>query len=96
MAHPSTSARRWSIPPSTPLLAGHGETPGGDVDALIDAVLRISWMVEELPELAELHLERVALRPEGEGVVVHHARARLEAAAANRAPREPTVPDIVR
>ncbi|WP_406276654.1 GNAT family N-acetyltransferase [Nocardia sp. NBC_00881] len=68
-----------------PLLAEH------DVDGLVDAILRVAWLVEELPELTELRLSPVTVGSEGEGVVVRKAELVLAKPAEDRRHREPRV-----
>ena len=60
------------------LLAGYRGSPPADLPALRDLLLRISQMVEDLPEIAELDLNPVIARPAGHGVVALDARIRLE------------------
>ncbi|MBS9376446.1 GNAT family N-acetyltransferase [Rhodococcus sp. B50] len=62
-----------------------------DVDALIELVLRVAWLVEELPELAELRLAPVALGVPGAGVVVREAALVLAEPTRDRRHREPRV-----
>lgn len=45
-----------------------------DLDALTDLILRVAWLVEELPELAELRLAPVAVGAAGTGVTVQGAK----------------------
>ncbi|MEU0941316.1 GNAT family N-acetyltransferase [Streptomyces canus] len=58
---------------ATPLL----EKGGVDFGALEETVLRISAMVEDLPEIEALELRPVRLLPAGDGVAVSHATIRL-------------------
>jgi acyl-CoA synthetase (NDP forming) len=66
-----------------PLLDGYRGRPRADVDALRELVLRLGALAEDVPELAELDLNPVIVRPNGVAVV--DARIRLEA----RDPRPP-------
>ncbi|WP_405136550.1 GNAT family N-acetyltransferase [Nocardia sp. NBC_01388] len=68
-----------------PLLAGT------DVEAVVDAILRVAWMVEELPELAQLQLAPVAVGVAGSGLVVRGARLVFEMPRGERLHREPRV-----
>ena len=65
-----------------PLLAGHRGTPA-DTAALADALLRVSRLADDLPEVAELDLDPVVVRPDGVWCV--DARARISPAE----PRDP-------
>jgi acyl-CoA synthetase (NDP forming) len=60
---------------AAPLLLGHGGTPPADLAALQDIVLRVSWLADDLPQVAELDLNPVIARPDGAHVV--DARIRL-------------------
>ena len=60
---------------SAPLLRGHAGTPAADVAALRDALLRVSRLTDDLPEITELDLNPVIARPDG--VVAVDARIRV-------------------
>jgi acetate---CoA ligase (ADP-forming) len=60
-----------------PLLTGYRGSPPADVNALTDLLHRINAMVEDLPEVAELDLNPVFVRPDGEGVVAVDVRMKL-------------------
>ncbi|MBW8819858.1 MAG: acetate--CoA ligase family protein, partial [Streptomyces sp.] len=62
---------------AAPLLDGRTGGPGVDLAALEETVLRISAMVEDLPEIEALELRPVRLLPPGDGVTVAHATIRL-------------------
>ncbi|SFP32550.1 ATP-grasp domain-containing protein [Actinomadura madurae] len=57
------------------LLLGHPARPAGDVPGLRDALLRMSRLVADHPEIAELDLNPTIVRPDG--VVAVDARVRL-------------------
>ena len=62
-----------------PLLAGaHGRQPT-DVDAIKDLLLRVSMLVEGLPEIAEIDLNPVFALPGDDGIWIGDARVRVEA-----------------
>ena len=50
---------------AAPLLAGHQGTPPADTAALADALLRVSRLADDLPEVSELDLNPVLARPDG-------------------------------
>jgi acyl-CoA synthetase (NDP forming)/GNAT superfamily N-acetyltransferase len=50
---------------AAPLLLGHRGQPATDIGALRDTLLRVSWLADQLPEVAELDLNPVIARPEG-------------------------------
>jgi acetate---CoA ligase (ADP-forming) len=60
-----------------PLLTGYRGSPPADVVALKDLLYRINAMVEDLPEVAELDLNPVFVRPDGQGVVAVDVRLKL-------------------
>ncbi|MBK3572466.1 GNAT family N-acetyltransferase [Streptomyces sp. MBT65] len=62
---------------AAPLLDGRVGGPGVDLRALEDTVLRISAMVEDLPEIESMDLRPVRLLPPGDGVAVARATIRL-------------------
>ena len=62
---------------AAPLLDGRSGGPGVDLAALEETVLRISAMVEDLPEIEALELRPVRLLPPGHGVSVVRATVRL-------------------
>jgi acyl-CoA synthetase (NDP forming) len=60
---------------AAPLLLGHRGQPAADIAALRDALLRISKLADDLPEIAELDLNPVIARPDG--VFAVDARVRV-------------------
>jgi acetyl coenzyme A synthetase (ADP forming)-like protein len=56
------------------LFEGYRGTPPGDTQALEELLLRLSALVEDVPEIAELDLNPVKLMPQGEGYWVVDAR----------------------
>jgi acetyl coenzyme A synthetase (ADP forming)-like protein len=59
------------------LLEGYRGHPPADVKAIEEVLLRISRMVEEIPEIRELDLNPVFAMPPGEGCSVVDARIRV-------------------
>jgi hypothetical protein len=51
--------------------------PPGDRAALVDVILRVSALVEIVPELRELDLNQVKVLAPGRGEIVVDARLRL-------------------
>jgi acetyl-CoA synthetase (ADP-forming) len=67
-----------------PLLDGYRGRPKLDVEAAIDAVVRVSWLAADLgPRLRELDVNPLILRPVGGGAVVVDAAATIVDAAAS-------------
>jgi acetyltransferase len=56
------------------LLQGYRGSPPGDTAALKDLLLRLSVMVEDIPQIAELDFNPVKVMPEGKGYWVVDAR----------------------
>ena len=68
---------------SAPLLRGYQGRPPADTAALADALLRVSRLADDLPEISELHLNPVIAMPDG--VCAVDARVRVTPAE----PRDP-------
>ena len=60
-----------------PVLGGYRGAPPADVGALKDLLYRINAMVEDLPEVVELDLNPVFVKPEDGGVVAVDMRMRV-------------------
>ena len=54
-------------------------TRPGDHEATVALLMRISALIEAIPEMAELEVYPVSMRPPGKGAIVLDARMRLEA-----------------
>lgn len=61
---------------SARLLEGYRGAEPGDVEAVKNALLRVSAMIEDLPELAEMDMNPIKVGPPGAGVRVVDARIR--------------------
>jgi acetyl coenzyme A synthetase (ADP forming)-like protein len=61
------------------LLQGYRGHPPGDVDAIRDVLLRVSRLVEDLPEIAELDLNPIIALAPGSGCRIVDARIRVAA-----------------
>ena len=60
-----------------PILQGvRGEAPA-DVAALVEDILRLSQLVTDFPEIAEIDINPLLVKPKGEGTVALDARIRL-------------------
>jgi acyl-CoA synthetase (NDP forming) len=62
-----------------PLLDGYRGRPPADVAAIEDLLLRISRLVEEVPQIAEMDLNPVMAYPAGQGIAVVDVRVALHA-----------------
>ncbi|MGD0476716.1 MAG: GNAT family N-acetyltransferase [Nitrososphaerales archaeon] len=60
-----------------PVLDGYRGAPKHDVKALEEVMLRLSQLIEDIPEVAELDLNPVMVLREGKGAVVVDARVRV-------------------
>jgi len=60
-----------------PLLEGLRGGPAADIAALERLLLRLSWLVETVPEITELDLNPVLAMPEGSGAMALDARIRV-------------------
>lgn len=60
------------------LLEGYRGHPPADVEAIEEVLLRVSRLVEEVPEIGELDLNPIFARPPGQGCLIADARIRVE------------------
>jgi acetyl coenzyme A synthetase (ADP forming)-like protein len=77
---------------SSELLRGYRGQPRGDIPAVEDTLLRISALVENHPEIAEMDLNPVLVREPGDGVRVVDARIRVRAVELSVLPSRKDVP----
>ncbi len=63
--------------PGARLLAGYRGHPAADVDALVDILLRVSRLVEAVPDISLLELSPVFAGAPGSGVAVGEARIQI-------------------
>jgi acyl-CoA synthetase (NDP forming) len=77
---------------SAPLLRGYRGGDPGDLEALQDALLRVSALAEALPEVVEMDLNPVKVRRPGEGVTVVDARMRVRRVGGPWVPSRRDVP----
>jgi acetyl coenzyme A synthetase (ADP forming)-like protein len=70
------------------LLDGYRGAAPADRQALIAVILRVSALVESIPELRELDLNPVKILPPGKGAVVVDCRMRIGPSAATQSPGE--------
>ena len=74
------------------LLDGYRGEPPGDVAALEQAILRISALVEALPEMVEMDLNPVKVMLPGDGVRAVDARIRVRPVSASFIPSRDDIP----
>ena len=66
------------------LLQGYRGHPPGDVDAIQELLLRLSRLVEEVPEIVELDLNPIIALPPGQGCRIVDARIRVKQPSARQ------------
>jgi acyl-CoA synthetase (NDP forming) len=76
------------------LLDGYRNQPKGDVSALEDALLKVSSLIEAVPELMEMDLNPVKVLEPGGGVVVVDARMKIRAVEARKHPSMRDLPGV--
>ncbi|MEN8237831.1 MAG: bifunctional GNAT family N-acetyltransferase/acetate--CoA ligase family protein [Actinomycetota bacterium] len=77
---------------SARLLEGYRGGEPGDVEAVVDALLRISALVEDLPEVFEMDLNPVKVGKPGSGVRVVDARIKVKHAQGSWIPSRTDLP----
>jgi acetyltransferase len=65
---------------SSALLRGVRGQPPADIDAIVHALLRLSQLVTDFPEITELDVNPLVVYPNGEGAVAVDSRVALSAA----------------
>jgi acyl-CoA synthetase (NDP forming) len=81
---------------SARLLEGYRGGEPGDMDALSEAMLRVSAMVDQLPEIIEMDLNPVKVLAPGRGIRVVDARIRVHPVVGSFVPSRKDVPAAVR
>lgn len=76
------------------LLEGYRGLPRGDVHAVEEGLLRISALVEAVPELIEMDLNPVKVLEPGEGIQVVDARLRVQPIKRGWAPELVDIPSV--
>jgi len=66
------------------LLQGYRGKPPADIKAIEEVLLRISQLVEEIPEISELDLNPIFAMPPGQGCRIVDTRIRIEASTRDR------------
>jgi acyl-CoA synthetase (NDP forming)/N-acetylglutamate synthase-like GNAT family acetyltransferase len=80
-----------------PLLEGYRGHPAADVESIHDVLLRVSRLVEEVPDIAELELGPIFVGPPGEGCRIGGSRIRVTLPRKGQAARYTTaLPSPVR
>jgi acetate---CoA ligase (ADP-forming) len=79
-----------------PLLAGYRGYPPADIESIHDILLRVSRLVEEVPDLAELELAPVFVGPPGKGCRILDSRIRVALPREGRAARYMTTAPALR
>ncbi len=79
---------------SARLLDGYRGQPAGDKLAVEEALLRVSALVEAVPELAEMDLNPVIVRQPGDGVIVVDGRVRVHPTRLGWSPEVADLPSV--
>lgn len=74
------------------LLEGYRGAAPGDIDAVIETLLRVSAMVEDVPEIIEMDLNPVKVGIPGEGVRIVDARIKVRSVAGSWIPARTDLP----
>jgi acetyl coenzyme A synthetase (ADP forming)-like protein len=93
--HPLTdvdAAEMISEVKSARLLEGYRGSEPGDIEALHETLLRVSALIEDLPEVAEMDLNPVKVLPPGEGVRVVDLRIRIRPVEKHWLPSRKDIP----
>jgi acetyltransferase len=77
---------------SARLLEGYRGGEPGDIEAVVDALLRISALIEDLPEVFEMDLNPVKVDKPGSGVRVVDARIKVRPALGSWIPSRTDLP----
>lgn len=62
-----------------PLLTTDHDQSASGLDAIVDVLLRVSWLVEEFPEITQLELQPISVLSAGHGVILHQGRVSVRA-----------------
>ncbi len=81
---------------SARLLEGYRGGEPGDVPALEETLLRVSALVEALPEIVEMDLNPVKVLPPGRGVRIVDARIRVRRVTGAFVPSRKDIPAVIR
>ncbi len=77
---------------SAPLLEGYRGAEPGDIAAVEDALLRVSALVEDIPEIVEMDMNPVKVGPPGGGLTVVDARIRVRPVSGRFDPSRDSLP----
>lgn len=94
--HPLTdldAAEMISGVKSAKLLEGYRGGERGDIDAVADTLLRLSALIEDLPEVTEIDLNPVKVARPGQGVHIVDARIRVRRVGAHWIPSRTALPE---
>jgi acetate---CoA ligase (ADP-forming) len=73
-------------------LFGYRGMPKGDIEALRELILRVSLLVERIPEIIEMDLNPVKVLEPGEGALVVDARVRVRPLTGSLVPSRKDIP----
>jgi len=96
--HPLTdlaAAEMISDVKSARLLEGYRGGDKGDIDAVVDALLRVSALVEDVPEMFEMDLNPVKVGKPGTGVRIVDARIKIRPVGTSWIPSRTDLPSML-
>ena len=80
--HPLTDHSAWAMLDeirAAPMLSGYRTLPEADREAVVDVLLRVSALVELVPEIVELDVNPLLVHEPGDGATVVDARIKIAA-----------------
>jgi acyl-CoA synthetase (NDP forming) len=96
--HPLTdldAAEMISEVKSAKLLEGYRGGEPGDIEAVTDTLLRVSALIEDVPEIFEMDLNPVKVGPPGAGVRIVDARIKVRPIAGSWIPSRMDLPSKI-
>lgn len=80
---------------SARLLEGYRGGDPGDIDAVVDTLLRVSALIEDVPEIFEMDLNPVKVGKPGEGVRIVDARIKVRPVQGSWIPSRADMPSAL-
>lgn len=80
---------------SAKLLDGYRGGEAGDIDAVVDTLLRVSALIEDVPEILEMDLNPVKVGPPGSGVRIVDARIKVRPTTGSWIPSRTDLPSNI-
>ena len=80
---------------SAKLLDGYRGGDPGDIDAVVDTLLRVSSLIEDLPEVFEMDMNPVKVGRPGQGVRIVDARIKVRPVVGSWIPSRTDLPSAL-